>query len=252
MANKKDMSGWLIMTDLDGTFLGNNEERNIEAVRRFQAEGGFFSIATGRAFDPGLPYCELVNSPILFNNGGTVYDCQKKERICVTLTDGMIMKDALSEVQERFQPRDVTIITSGYGNFSVDWEAMPTYEWHKVQIWDSDLEKIGKIHRFMEEKCGDKLNYTYSSPHLLEMFSSQFSKGSMLNFLKGWHAAQGRTVKTVGIGDYLNDFEMIRMADRAFCPANADKLIKSHCEKVLCHHDDGAIADLIETLETEV
>ncbi|MBO7375623.1 MAG: HAD hydrolase family protein, partial [Clostridia bacterium] len=44
--------GYMIVTDLDGTFFGPHAariERNIEAVKRFTAGGGIFTVATGRS-----------------------------------------------------------------------------------------------------------------------------------------------------------------------------------------------------------
>lgn len=49
----KKFEGYLIVSDLDGTFLGKQSrivERNVEAVRYFTENGGLFTFATGRAF----------------------------------------------------------------------------------------------------------------------------------------------------------------------------------------------------------
>ena len=44
--------GWLIATDLDGTLINRDgaiPQRNLDAIRTFQDEGGLFTIATGRS-----------------------------------------------------------------------------------------------------------------------------------------------------------------------------------------------------------
>ena len=51
MTDKKPLSDWLIVSDIDGTL--NNKlrqlpERNRLAIERFVAEGGHFTLASGR------------------------------------------------------------------------------------------------------------------------------------------------------------------------------------------------------------
>ena len=45
-----DLSGILLVSDLDGTLIGENfvvPQRNLDAIARFQQEGGSFAIAVG-------------------------------------------------------------------------------------------------------------------------------------------------------------------------------------------------------------
>jgi hypothetical protein len=46
-----DFSKYIIATDLDGTFFNDHSQfvsRNVEAIKRFCAGGGLFTLATGR------------------------------------------------------------------------------------------------------------------------------------------------------------------------------------------------------------
>ena len=59
-----DLSGILLVSDLDGTLIGENfvvPQRNLDAIARFQQEGGSFAIATGRSILSGGHYAELTH-----------------------------------------------------------------------------------------------------------------------------------------------------------------------------------------------
>jgi len=71
-------SGILLASDYDGTLAasdGTIPERVRQAIRAFIAEGGRFTVSTGRtllgfhAYDP-----ELINAPAILANGGMIYD----------------------------------------------------------------------------------------------------------------------------------------------------------------------------------
>ena len=67
----------VIYSDLDGTMLNEKSEippRNLAAVRRFQAQGGLFGIATGRLPDRAWRIAQAlsVDLPAVFGNGAVI------------------------------------------------------------------------------------------------------------------------------------------------------------------------------------
>ena len=42
---------------------------------------------------------------------------------------------------------------------------------------------------------------------------------------------------------------MLRAADIAVCPANACEAAKAQADHILCNHNDGVIADIVEAIE---
>ena len=44
---------------------------------------------------------------------------------------------------------------------------------------------------------------------------------------------------------------MLEMGDVAFCPSNAIEEVKNISDHVVCHHDEGAIADMIKIIEEQ-
>ncbi len=76
-----DFSHILIVTDLDATFFSHPSRlspRNVEAIKRFTAAGGFFTAATGRIppnIYKAIPDCAtLFNAPAITANGSYIYD----------------------------------------------------------------------------------------------------------------------------------------------------------------------------------
>ena len=243
------------MSDLDGTFTGYGVQKNIDAVERFKAEGGLFSFSSGRVIHmmrKAFPkFDEVINSPALLCNGGCVFDPDTKGYINEVITDGSILRPLVELVDREFPKVTWIVYCDDYiYNEKVDLKSLTSNRWNKA-VMSADHDTLLKIREIGYEMFGDKINCVFSSPTLLEMFSSKFTKGSMLNFIRGWYAAKGQNVTICAIGDNFNDLEMLKCADRAFCPDNAIPEAKALCEKVFCHHDDGAIAELIEYLEAE-
>ena len=76
--------GVLIATDIDGTLINSSFELSIEnktAIDYFKAEGGIFTIATGRLCDylKEKEFDALVNCPVIVLNGAAVYDFETNE-----------------------------------------------------------------------------------------------------------------------------------------------------------------------------
>jgi len=251
----KDLSNYVIMSDLDGTFTGRSVKENIAAVERFKAEGGLFSFSSGRVIHmmrKAFPdFDNVINSPALLCNGGCVFDNETKQYIHEIITDGNILRPLVKLVGKDFPKVKWIVYSDDYiYNENVDLSTLTSNRWNKV-VFASDNETLQRICEIGQKMFGNKINCTFSSPTLLELFSSKFTKGTMLNFIRGWYAAKGRKVTICAIGDNYNDLEMLKCADRAFCPGNAVPEVKAVCERTFCHHDDGAVAELIELLESE-
>ena len=71
--------GILLLSDMDGTLLNGSSTvspENLSALRYFMAEGGRFSVATGRS-KPGMEHfleSLPINAPAVIYNGAVVYD----------------------------------------------------------------------------------------------------------------------------------------------------------------------------------
>ena len=74
----------LVVSDLDGTLLQAGygiPKNNIEAVERFVAKGGRFTVCTGRSKESVRRYIDWLplTAPAVLNNGALIYDFNKEK-----------------------------------------------------------------------------------------------------------------------------------------------------------------------------
>ena len=77
-------SNVLLASDFDHTLTdmsGQIPARNLEAIAAFQAEGGIFTVASGRSIPMFRKKAALVpvNAPCILYNGGACYDYRTDE-----------------------------------------------------------------------------------------------------------------------------------------------------------------------------
>ena len=267
----------LIVSDLDFTFLGEKGEtvaRNLEALERFRAEGGKFTIATGRRlFDAkrAIPNLEqIVNAPAILANGSILYDVLRNEEIDSGVMDFesayeivKYMRRTLPHIGIRittettFLTDCVTPILQKDCPFDQPWRyrVLPLAEfkpekWYKV-VCRAEPEDTMRFKELFLEKFGEDYNWCHSEKTIFEFQKKGYHKGIHIDRLREYYRARGLDMQIYVCGDYENDFEMLRKADVAVCPDNAIGTVKEICDLCLCDHKQGVIADLIELLERQ-
>ena len=90
--------GVLLVSDFDDTlYSGHNQvaPRNLQALDYFIAQGGRFTVATGRAHRTFAPYAHLVplNAPAVLSNGSALYDFQAGKMILQTFLSPTVLPD---------------------------------------------------------------------------------------------------------------------------------------------------------------
>ncbi|MCI8331902.1 MAG: HAD-IIB family hydrolase [Clostridiales bacterium] len=235
--------GKIIFSDIDGTFLGIDgarAEKNYEAVASFIQAGGLFTFNSGRMhLDGVVPEFErIVNAPQVLSNGALIRTVNG-EILREEFLDNQIAQSIISMLSQVFSPDE-----TGYECF-MDETGERCY---KVFFW-AKPEQTVQMHRMVYERYGDEISYFYSCPSIIEFMKKGASKGHALRFVKRMYEEQGIPLTAYAIGDYQNDIEMLKCADVACCPANASDEVKSICRQILCHHSEGAVADLIEHIK---
>ena len=278
-----DMSQYLIVTDLDGTFFGKGArlvEANLQAIERFKAGGGHVTAGTGRIptnIRKGIPNCgELFNAPAITANGAFIYDltadvCLKSTpmdpeatlaaaRLVESLNPKVGMRVSTGKSflvnRDRLNPailRDIGGDPDTYAGDVLPLSAWKTEgaAWYKM-VFRGEYEDLLSIRPAVEAAFGDTFEYSVSSPHFFELQKKGCTKATGLRFVaERLSEALGHPVTTVAVGDQENDLPMLLAADMAACPDNAAEAVKTVCDLRLCHHDEGCIADLIGRLETK-
>ena len=274
-----DFSRFLIVTDLDGTFLGRGARlvaRNLDAIDAFKAGGGHITVGTGRVptnIRKAIPACgELFNAPAVTANGAFIYDLTADALLHSTPMDPEAVL-AAARLVESLNPRVGMRVSTGK-HFLVNrdrlndailrdigdpdtyaGDVLPLSEWMTVDtkwykmVFRGEYEELQSIRPVVEETFRDAFEYSVSSPRFFELQKKGCTKATGLRFVaEHLERKLGHPVITVAVGDQENDLPMLRAADIAACPENAVDCVKAVCGYHLCQHDEGCIGELVERL----
>ena len=260
--------GILLASDFDDTLYGLDlriPERNLKAIRYFIREGGYFSVATGRAHRTFAPLAPLIpmNAPAVLSNGAAIYDFQVDKLLEQTLLPDSAPLE-LAEVMEEFpslslevyhgediyvcNPNAITHahlkkVNCGYTQCAV--AEMPT-PWVKG-IFHQERKVLLAVQRRMLERFPDRYEVIFSNPRYLELTRKGSSKGSMVARVARMLGVAPEHVYCVG--DNQNDIPMLALSAIPFAPANCAQEVKTWGARILCHCNDGVIGDIVEILD---
>ena len=260
--------GVLLVSDFDDTLYGTRSEvppANLRALERFVAQGGRFTVATGRAHTTFAPYAHLapINAPVILSNGSALYDFSTNTVLYQTYLHERIAEDltaltgAIPELAfEAYHGEDIYVynpnwVTHGHmkkvgGDYTVcPIEAMPL-PWTKV-IVQQEHEPLLRARDWLREHCPDRYEAIFSNHYYLELTAKGSNKGSMVDRLADMLHISSQNIYCVG--DNQNDIPMLAKSTIPFAPANCAQEVKDWGAQILCHCDQGAIAQAIDLLE---
>jgi len=270
----KLFEGCLLCCDIDGTLLSNGviPEENIEKIRFFAENGGVFALATGRSVG-AVSFVTSKISDISFavlGNGVMIYD-YNREKIIFETRVPYSDYEVMYRMKEKFPEIGIEVHfrkNVGVYNKTLEtddhesYEGLPSVIYTKEQINEVSLNKVlfalnGKedipiVREYIEtipHVCNflDTCAEVYGrNRYYLEQIPKGVSKAegvkrlaNILNIEKG---------NLFAIGDYFNDFEMLKLGDITAAPNGAPKEIKDIVSFVTKNAEDGAVADFIDYL----
>lgn len=262
---------WLVVSDIDGTL--NNKirrlpKRNYDAIKEFTEKGGNFTLASGRLTSSlKRNYNRITpNQPAIVLNGAGIYDFNKKEMIwrsTIGEAGQEFVRTVLCEYSKAFKSLDIGIYFDDYvyivkngffgkGTVLIDKahyevtniDAVPIEGWMKVIFWGLP-QTINSLRRLIDRsEIRHQVNFMASSLYTMEMLAKGTHKGvgimrlaEMLGIEKSHVAA---------IGDYYNDWDMLKTVGLPACAGQAPKPIHDICKFEACHCNNGCVADLLE------
>lgn len=259
--------GVLLASDYDGTLRGNTLrvlERDIEAIRRFQAEGGRFVVTTGRSYAAFYQQAKLLplQSPVLLSNGATFCDMATGETL---FTHNLPLRAAedMAEVARQFpevafetyygeeiycyQPNHHTefhmrLVESSYIECP-PWE-MPT-PWLKVLL-EGEREDLEQIQKLILERWSAFYECIFSSVNLLELTGKNVHKGAGVLEAAKYLGVAPEHIYCVGDND--NDLPMLRIAVAGFVPEGSVAAGRDPGFTLVRDADHGCVENVIELL----
>ncbi len=269
---QNSMAGWLIVTDMDGTLLTTDKhisKENLEAIDRFRSEGGKFTVATGRSIPSLEHYVEelKLDTPTILYNGGAVYDYKSRKMLWHSLLN-QTARAYLQDVYDRFPSVGIEILmedciyvvrlndivskhldTEKLAYVITTLDEVPKDGWFKA-LFALQPSEMDEFESYLLSKGYPDVTFVRSFTHYFEMLPEGCSKGGALKHLSAFTGVPVDHI--VAIGDYYNDYEMIRKAGIGVTVENAPQDLKDIARMVVCCNDDHALADLIEKLEQMV
>ena len=262
----------LLTVDFDRTLTAPDStipQRNLEAIEYFMANGGTFTMNTGRS----LPMARdnvlarvPMNAPAILYNGACCYDGKEFSNLHIIPLD---QQAVIRDISEKFPL--LTAEVQGLANHCIlrnnpAWEGycennhctwaygLPEKEpflkftfygvFHDntvASLYYGEPEELAMVEaavEYVREKYGNIVNIERACARIVDMQLKGVSKGAAALEMK----AQLGKKYLVCVGDAHNDLSMLDAADYAYCPA--DGVIADRYENV-CSCGDGAVADVI-------
>lgn len=274
-ATKKDLSGFLLVSDIDGTL--NNKlrftpKKNLEAIRRFTKElGGSFTLASARNVQSLYRHYKKlpdVKTPAIVLNGAGIYDFIKNKTIWYNpIPSGC--EEAIGKALEAFPLLEVIVFTDEMTYLvrpklasrimlMIDpleykkcksLDEVPKGNWGKVIFFCMPWNK-NKIRQQLEKDKKAGMRYVDTSAISFDLINESTNKGNAVSVLADM---LGTDKKNIGaIGDYFNDYEMLKSVSHPACCGQAPEELKKICEFHACHCNKGAVADFISYIENNL
>ena len=260
--------GVLLVSDFDDTLYDSRcrvPRRNLEALEYFTAQGGRFTVATGRAHRTFSPYVHLapINAPVVLSNGSAIYDYQEGKMLVSTQLDSRAPEDLgrlLSEMPELaiecyhgeeiyvFRPNAIT--DAHMKKVGTDYTVCPIPDmptpWGKA-ILQQEHQELLKARAWLERHCPGRYEAIFSNHWYLEVTHAGCNKGGMVARLAG--ALGIRRENLYCVGDNQNDIPMLALSAIPFAPANCAQEVRAWGARVLCHCDEGVVGEIVDILD---
>ena len=247
----------LFISDFDGTLVNGDGTISVEnkaAIAQFIEDGGAFAISTGRMPAGILSRAKELGLKGMLSccQGAIIIDLESGK----TVLEGSIPYETTYKVVKKMEEMGLHIHVYDFWDYysNMDDELLMYYEkavGSKAKvISDKPLSEFVKERKLASYKIlamvlpednqrvlqalsredFDGCGVTRSASILVEVVSTQYSKGTAVEFLANYYGIP--VEKTVGMGDQLNDIPMLERAGLGIAVSNADEALKAAADYV--------------------
>ncbi|MBQ3276649.1 MAG: HAD family phosphatase [Oscillospiraceae bacterium] len=267
-------SGWLLVADFDDTLRpygtgGPVPEANRRAAEEFMAEGGLFTIATGRDPRSYLHIRPLLktNAPAVLSNGAVLFDGDRLESVYESFLPFSCRADLRAALDafpglgmEVHRGADVCVCRWSAGvekhlrNMGAEVRLAEMervlFPWTKVVLAGEELsagenELSHAVTAWFRERFPDKYEAVPAGP-LVDVVAAGSDKGTGVTRLAALLDVDPERV--VCVGDSWNDLPMLRAAAFAFAPSNALEAVRAEPGVVTVGESSVCLRDVVEHL----
>lgn len=261
----------ILFTDLDGTLLNNQSkisEPMKEALDKMIQAGHVLVLSSGRPLhsiisikeNAGIDYPGIY---IIANNGGLVYDCDKRENILerrVPYEDMKIAWDLAKEhglhIQTYSESHIISTNTTKALEYYTRKVTLPVIfsdnpaevlEQPPFKLLAIDLDAKEPLDAYAADLAtkDTELTTLFSNPKFLEVIPNDSGKGKGLEWL--CHYLDIPVKNSIASGDAENDLSMLQAAGIGVAMANAEEFLKEHADVVTeKSNDENGLVEVIE------
>ena len=256
--------GVLICSDWDGSLSRGHDypgrevcPENRKAIKRFQENGGLFTVSSGRYPSYILAFREqfFPNTALIALNGSLIVDPDSGKVLREQALDPSVFP-YIDRILDAF-PYEANLLHYPVGASHATTYTRQEYREQKAAVGGSpcykallvtDTAEHGVLLRDTARKivAGTAFEAARSWPIGLEFINRASNKGSAVRFLKEKTGAE----LLITVGDYENDIPMLEAADIGFAVANATDDVKAAADRVTRRTNaEGAVAEIIEEIE---
>ncbi|BDP80767.1 hypothetical protein EfmAA290_14430 [Enterococcus faecium] len=266
----------LAAIDLDGTLLDRNgkiPEENIQALRKFDENGGIVTVATGRnSISAKDIFSELGIGGYLISSNGSLIAEMKDGKMAKVLRRSKIDSDTLRKAFFYAQEAKISIIASRetqddqltfdesnlvkddpyYEHFNLQNHSFdqilnmledPSLSYLKLALTDKSEEKLQKLQRDLQ---ADGIQSVFSDPHFLEITPTGITKAHSLVFLADYLGIESSDI--MAFGDQENDIAMLNYSGLSIAMGNAQRQVKEIANQVTLTNEEAGVAYILKNL----
>jgi hypothetical protein len=258
-----------LITDADGTLLTDDKRilpADKAAIDEFTQGGGLFTIATGRGVSLARVIADELDLkiPAVIFNGAAVYDYEREK----FLWQSELPTEARSYmriIMERFPALGVEILRGDEvyvpatneleeehirmgckEPIRCGFDEIPHDGWIKTLLVGEPGE-IDELIAFTKTCEFSGIHLVRSAPIYYEMLPAGVNKGTGFKKLLELIGENERFI--VAAGDFMNDLEMLQMADLGVTVANAEDCVKAAADITVCDNNSGAMREIVQYLK---
>lgn len=206
-----------------------------------------------------------VKTPAIVMNGAGIYDFTVQEYLWYnSIPEGC--EAAIQKALDSFPLLEVAVFTadgvylvkpkiSSFVMMFIDkldykcctsMSEVPKGNWGKVIFFCTPWNKK-KILSFLKSEKPEGARYIDTTAVSFDLVNETTNKGNAVKVLASMLGIDESNI--FAIGDYFNDYDMLKTVAHPACCAQAPKAIHEICEFHACHCNKGAVADFISYIE---
>ena len=253
----------LIVTDMDGCLLDSNKQVPKEIfsiIDELKKRNILFCVASGRQYENIYLKLNKRNDILFIGENGGIAMMNEKMLHCNLLDESIIpfIVNKVRTINDAY-PVLCSIDTAYIEDNNKDFvEQVSLYyssvvvvddllsvdqRFCKIAICDFKYAQENSLSHFIDLR--DKYQVIVSADIWLDIFSQNQSKGDTLKIIQDRFNISMN--QTMAFGDYLNDYEMLQMANYSYAMDNAVDPIKKTARYIAPSNDDKGVIQVINT-----